>query len=373
MKRIKRTKKAPLIILTAGGTGGHVYPAEALANELSQRGYRLLLVTDSRGKNNYKGKLSEIPNVAVQAGALVGKSFFFKIKSLFKLAIGVFQAICIIVKKKPVCVVGFGGYASFPCCVAAILTGTDLVIHEQNSVMSRTNRLLSKYASLIVESFENTKYVPQNVKKILGGMPVRASIVEASSNGRPVLSKKDKMQILILGGSQGAKVFSDVIPEAIKLLDSSLQKRISIVQQCRADDLENLKQAYQGADCSIEISHFFNNMPELYSQSHLVISRAGASSVFEIAVMGIPALLVPLPTAADNHQMGNARWLEKLKVARVINQDEFLPESLSNILSDFLNHTEKLNDMIVDTKKFDISNAAKRFADAIEHDVLKKK
>ncbi len=372
MKRAKHIKKSPLIVLTAGGTGGHVYPAEALAEELAQRGYRLLLVTDNRGKNNYKGKLSEIPNVAVQAGALVGKSIWFKIKSLFKLAIGVVQAVFIIIKKKPVCVVGFGGYASFPMCVAAILTGTDLVIHEQNSVMSRTNRLLSKYASLIVLSFDNTKYLPQNVKNLVCGMPVRASIVEASSKGRPVLSKNDKMQILILGGSQGAKVFSDVIPEAIKKMDKKLQSRISIVQQCRADDLESLKKAYENALCQVEVSHFFNNMPELYAKSHLVISRAGASSVFEIAVMKIPALLVPLPTAADNHQMGNALWLEKLKLAQVIAQDDFLPETLSQILSDFLNHSEKLGEMSGNLKKSGIFDAAKNFADAIEQDVLQK-
>lgn len=373
MKRIKRKNKSPLIILTAGGTGGHVYPAEALAEELSARGYRLMLVTDSRGKDNYKGKLGQIPNKAVCAGSVVGKSFFFKIKSLFKLGIGVLQALAVILKEKPVCVVGFGGYASFPCCVAAILTGTDLVIHEQNSVMSRTNRFLSKYASLIVESFTNTKYVPQNVKKVLGGMPVRASIVEAAQTQRVALGKKDKMQILILGGSQGAKIFSDVVPLAIKQLSDNLQKRISIIQQCRADDLENLKQAYAELPCQTEVSHFFNNMPELYAKSHLVISRAGASSVFEIAVMGIPSLLVPLPTAADNHQMGNAQWLEKFKGTRIIPQDNFSSDVLSQILKDFLENPEKLGEMAANAKKVGISDAAKRFANAIEQEVLQKK
>ncbi len=139
MKKTKQKQK-PLIILTAGGTGGHVYPAEALAEELLARGYRLMLITDKRGKDNYKGKLGEIPNVAVLSGGVVGKSKLFKIKSLIKTALGIVQAVWILWRRKPLCVVGFGGYASFPACMAAILSGTKLVIHEQNSVMSRTNR-----------------------------------------------------------------------------------------------------------------------------------------------------------------------------------------------------------------------------------------
>ena len=153
MKRTKNKQK-PLIILTAGGTGGHVYPAEALAEELEARGYRLALITDARGKDNYKGKLGEISNIAVWSGGIVGKSKLFKLKSLFKTCIGIMQAGYVLIKDKPACVVGFGGYASFPASMAALLAGVDLVLHEQNSVMSRTNRFLSKYATLIAQSFK---------------------------------------------------------------------------------------------------------------------------------------------------------------------------------------------------------------------------
>lgn len=165
MKPTKKTaSEKPLIILTAGGTGGHVFPAESLAEELLRRGYRLALVTDSRGKDNYQGKLSEIPNYSVCSGALVGKSKLFKIKSLIKTCWGVVQAAYILFTRKPACVIGFGGYASFPCSMAAILLGIDLIIHEQNSVMSRTNRFLSKYAALIAQSFRNAKYTPPHTK-----------------------------------------------------------------------------------------------------------------------------------------------------------------------------------------------------------------
>ena len=376
MKRIKRKNKSPLIILTAGGTGGHVYPAEALAEELSQRGYRLMLVTDNRGKDNYKGKLGQIPNKAVWAGSVVGKSVFFKIKSFFKLGIGVLQALHIILKEKPVCVVGFGGYASFPCCVAAILTGTDLVIHEQNSVMSRTNRFLSKYATLIAQSFKKVKYAPQNVKTVLTGMPVRANIVEASTQGYSKLGAKDVMQVLVLGGSQGAKVFAEVVPAAVQALDKSEQQRLKIVQQCRQDDVDAIKQAYQNLPVQAVVSHFFDNMPELYSQSHVVISRAGASSVSEIAVVGVPSVLVPLPTAADDHQTGNAAWLADAKGAELIPQPAFTLEKLKKILQGFFAdaeqeiHPSRLEKMAQNAKKVGITDAASRLADAIEHDII---
>lgn len=379
MKRIKRKKTTPLVILTAGGTGGHVYPAESLADELSKRGYRLMLVTDNRGKDNYKGKLAEIPNKAVCAGSLVGKSVFFKIKSLFKLTFGVLQALFIILKEKPLCVVGFGGYASFPCCVAAILTGTDLVIHEQNSVMSRTNRFLSKYATLIAQSFKKVKYAPSNVKTILTGMPVRANIVEVAGKTYPKLGNKDVMQILVLGGSQGAKVFAEVVPAAVQALDRKWQGRLKIVQQCRKDDIDVITKAYQNLPVQACVSHFFDNMSELYSNSHLVISRAGASSVSEIAAVGVPSILVPLPTAADDHQTGNATWLADAKAAELIAQSVFTVEKLKQILQSFLIEAEKglepssLQKMAQNAKKLGITDAAQRLADAIEKDIINKK
>ena len=295
----KKKSKKPLIILTAGGTGGHVYPAEALAEELSRRGCRLMLVTDQRGLNNYHGTLG-------------------KIKSLFKTAIGVLQCMYLLLKERPACVVGFGGYASFPCSMAAILLGTDLIVHEQNSVMSRTNRFLGRYATAVAASFKKTKYAPAGRKTVQTGMPIRKAIAELYGRPYPKTGKTLPFNMLVLGGSQGAKVFAEVIPQAIKMLASKQQKRIRMTQQCRREDLDAVRAAYDGAKCTLELSHFFDNMPELYAQTHLIISRAGASSVSEIAAAGIPSILIPLPTAADDHQTSNAAEFKTNKGGIVI-------------------------------------------------------
>lgn len=374
---MKTTKKGsanqkPLIILTAGGTGGHVYPAESLADELLHRGYRVELITDKRGKDNYQGRLGEIPNHAVYAGALVGKSKLFKIKSLIKTMIGTMQAAYILFRKKPVCVVGFGGYASFPCSMGAILLGVNLVIHEQNSVMSRTNRFLSKYADLIAQSFKKVKYTPIGIKSILTGMPIRKAIAEIRDLPYPPLNQNDKFQIMIMGGSQGAKIFGDLMPEVLKNLPPEQQKKIRLFQQCRQADVENLQQTYKDSQAEITVSHFFNNMPELYAQTHLIISRAGASSVSEFAAIGLPSILVPLPIAADDHQTSNAKEIADAKAGIVIKQKDFTSAKLQELLNDLMKNHDKLQLMSDNAKQIGIINAAQRFADSIEQEIISK-
>lgn len=366
-------KQTPLVILTAGGTGGHVYPAEAVADELLRRGYRLMLVTDKRGQNNYKGRLGEIPNQAVWAGAIMGKSKWFKIQSLFKTGIGILQSIWIILKNRPVCVVGFGGYASFPCSMAALLLMNDLVIHEQNSVMSRTNRFLGRYATLIAASFKPTRFAPEGTKTVLTGMPIRQSISGLAQRSYNAPAAKGPFNLLVLGGSQGAKIFSSVVPEAIAKLDAGLQKQINLIQQCRKDDLPDLEKRYQDLSCQTCLNSFFNNMPKLYAQTHLIISRTGASSVFEIAAAGLPSVLVPLPTAADDHQTSNAAEFKRQKAGIVIDQKEFSADKLAAILADLMQNPAKLQDMAANTKKIAITDAAVRLAGQIEKKIIRRK
>ena len=357
----QKTEDKGLIILTAGGTGGHVYPAEALAEELSKRGYRLVLVTDSRGQNNYHGKLGEMPNYAVLSGALVGKSYLFKLKSLFKLALGTLQACIVLIKEKPLCVVGFGGYASFPCALAAILLRKKLIIHEQNSVMSRT--------TFVAQSFTKVKYAPSRVKNIVTGMPIRENI--AALHHKPYTVANDKFQLLVLGGSQGAKIFGSILPSALSSLPIEKRKRLKVYQQCRKEDVDDLKKDYQGSDIDITISHFFDNMADLYANSQLIISRAGASSVSEIAAAGLPSILVPLPTAADDHQSGNAAELEKNKAAIVVKQTDFTSLWLKDKLNDLMDNPQELESMSQAAKQIAITNAAERLANAIEDEVIK--
>lgn len=367
-----KSSQKPLIILTAGGTGGHVFPAESLAEELSSRGYELALVTDSRGKDNYHGKLGEIKNYSVLAGALVGKSKWFKIKSLLKTCIGILQAACILLKRKPVCVVGFGGYASFPCCMAAILLGIDLVIHEQNSVMSRTNRFLGKYATFIGQSFKVVKYTPTRTKKILTGMPIRQNISALNKRDYTSRNAQNKFQLLIIGGSQGAKIFSEIIPEALKKLSPEQQKQLCIFHQCRKEDIEALKASYKDCSAELTISNFFNNMAELYSQTSLIISRAGASSIAEITAAKLPSILVPLPIAADDHQTTNAEEISSAQAGIVLKQTDFTPDNLSALIQDLLVNDTKLSAMSEQASNLSIINASERLADALEKEIIAK-
>ncbi len=360
------TNKKPLIVLTAGGTGGHVYPADSLANELYKRGYRLALITDARGKNNYKGKLGEIPNYAVLAGALVGKSKLFKLKSLIKTTLGIIQALFFLLILRPKYVVGFGGYASFPCCCAAIILRKKLIIHEQNSVMSRTNRLLSKHAALIAKSFAHTKFMPANIKSVLTGMPIRQSIIEV--RGAPYPKTAKPFQILILGGSQGAKILSDVMPEVIKSFNKKEQKNFKIFQQCRKDDVPATQKAYQDCAADITVSAFYENMPELYQNSNLIVSRSGASSVYEILAVGRPSILVPFPAAADDHQTYNAKEVGDADAGIVIKQEDFTIENISRLIKELVDSPAKLAKLAANAKKAGITDAAARFADAIERE-----
>ena len=365
-----KNEQKPLIILTAGGTGGHVYPAEALAEELSERGYRLMLVTDKRGLNNYKGKLGEIKNYAVFAGAVMGKSYFFKLQSLCKTAIGILQCIRIILKNRPACVVGFGGYASFPCAMAALLLGTDLIIHEQNSVMSRTNRFLARYASLVAASFKNTKFAPDNGRTVVTGMPIRHNICELLGDERRQPPANGKFKILVLGGSQGAKVFSEVVPAAVAALPPKLQKRLVITAQCRKDEVEEITKKYKELPCRAEVAAFFDNMPERYRKNDLIISRSGASSVFEIAAAGIPSILVPLPNAADNHQTSNAAEFKRTKAGIVIAQSAFTAPKLAAFLAELMEDGEYLKKMGLAAKRLAVPDAAVRLANQLEKKVI---
>lgn len=363
----KRNKK--YVVLTAGGTGGHIYPAEALALELEHRGYEVVLFTDARGVKNYKGKLTEIKNRAICSGGVVGKSMFAKIVSLCKVGIGVLQAMFYLLFNRPNCVVGFGGYASFPTAFAAVILRIPLVVHEQNSVMSRTNRILARFAALVAQSFNNTLYIPKKTKTILSGMPVRENIVKLFE--KQYNYDDEKINIVVLGGSQGAKVFADTVPQAIGELDEQYRKKICVYQQCRKGDEDGIRKQYDDISCEAVVKSFFDNMSELYENATMIISRAGASSVYEIAAAGVPAVFVPLPTAADNHQYYNAKEFADIGSCLLINQSELEDKNvLKKALDDLLSNPKKLADMASLAKKTAIVDAAKRLADVLDKDCI---
>ena len=359
--------KKKLVVLTAGGTGGHVYPAEALACELENRGCRVMLFTDKRGLNNYKGKLGEIENKAICSGNVVGKSLKVKIQSLFKVGIGVLQAIYWLLRTRPVCVVGFGGYASFPTGLAAVILRVPLVLHEQNSVMSRTNRILVKFASVVAQSFRDVRNTPAGVKSVLSGMPVRKNIADLYSKPIRPRNVNGKMTMIVLGGSQGAKVFAEVVPDAIIKLDRSIQKNMKIYQQCRKGEEDEIKALYEGTDVELVVNSFFCEMEKLYDEADFIVSRSGASSVCEIAAVGLPSVLVPLPIAADNHQYYNAKEFADRSAGIVLDQKNFDAEALKNIIEDFYMNPQKLVKMSNEAKKIAIVDAAERLANVVEN------
>lgn len=354
------------IILAAGGTGGHIFPAESLAEELMRRGERVMLVTDKRFNKFKSGLLSTIERRTIRAGGS-GSGFAHKAMSAVNIIIGVLRARRILKRFKPVAVVGFGGYPSFPTVYAASSLGIRTVIHEQNSVLGRANRMLAGNVSLIATSFPETQMVDaQDQPKIrMTGNPVRASVQALSDIPYPQLQADGKLKILVTGGSQGAAVFSEVIPRAIERLPENLRSRLRIDQQCRESELMDAKARYAAIGVNVDLATFFVDLPARLAGCHLVIARSGASTLSEIAVAGRPAILVPLPTAMDNHQYFNANALEAAGGGWVMAQDGFTPEALAARLEAFLTAPETLMKAAENAKKIGARHAAKQLADLV--------
>ena len=351
------------IILAAGGTGGHIFPAEALAETLMGMGERIILVTDRRFANFTSGALSRIERETIRAGTVAGK-LHKKLFGIAELGLGVMQARKLLRTLKPKAVVGFGGYPSFPTVYAAYGLRIPTVIHEQNCVLGRANRLLAPRVDRIATSFPDLLMLADKDKPKLHltGNPVRASVRALAHIPYPSIPQDGQIHILVTGGSQGASVFSRIVPEAIAALPPESRSRIRIDQQCREADIEATKAAYLKMGVNADLATFFVDLPARLAASHLVIARSGASTVSELAVAGRPAILVPLPTAMDNHQYFNANALEEVGGGWVMTQDGFTPQSLSARLEAFLNAPATLTRAAENAKKLGNPDAAERLA-----------
>lgn len=357
----------PLIVLAAGGTGGHVFPAEALARELKGRGYRLALLTDSRG-DAYGGALGEIDTHRVRAGGIAGKGPIAKIKSVIKLALGTWQARGLLKEMKPSAVVGFGGYASIPTMMAASLAKMATVLHEQNAILGRANRLLADRARAIAVSFPESRGIPaRSQRKVTHtGMPVRSGVLAVRDTPYPSFTDSRPFNILVLGGSQGARILSDVIPEAMGQLTDALKKRIRITQQCRPEDLEQVRGTYKRLGIDAELEIFFNDVPERLAAAHLVISRSGASTVAELLAVGRPALLVPYRHAIDDHQSLNAHAVDEVGAGWLIPETDFTAESLASRLESMFGMPMILEKAAEAARKTGRPDATECLADLVE-------
>jgi len=331
-----------LIVLAAGGTGGHVFPAEALAEELKAQGHRIVFITDKRGFD-YKGILGSLERHTIRSGTL-GRGFMSKITAATDIFVGTFQARKLLRKLKPAAVVGFGGYPSFPTVYAASALGIPTIIHEQNSVLGRANRLLVKRVGAIATTFPGTRHIADEYasKTVLTGNPVRAAIRALHDIPYPELSHDGHIRILVTGGSQGASIFSQIVPAALAALPGALRSRIRIDQQCREADLEATRAAYAQINMSADLSSFFTDIPARLASTHLVIARAGASTIAELTAAGRPSILVPLPNAMDNHQYYNANALEESGGGWMMPQEGFTAAALSTRIEAFLSLPESL-------------------------------
>ncbi len=356
------------VVLAAGGTGGHIFPAEALAETLLARCEHVVLITDKRFANFQSGALSRIDKQTIHAGT-VGGSLVNKIRGAVVLCFGVMQAWRILCRLKPKLVVGFGGYPSFPTVFAATFMGIPTVIHEQNSVLGRANRLLVGRVDCIATSFPATQMLGEKDmhKVVMTGNPVRAAVRAIRGVPYSSLSEDGKMRILVTGGSQGAAIFSQVVPAAVAMLPAALRARVRIDQQCRQPEIDAAREAYRDLDVNADLSTFFVDIPARLAATHLVIARSGASTVSELAVSGRPAILVPLPTSMDNHQYYNADSFEQVGGGWIMAQEGFTPASLSARLEAFLTAPDVLQKAAQHALKLGTENAAEKLADVVLH------
>ena len=318
---------APLLLIAAGGTGGHMFPAQALAETALQKGWRVKLSTDARGAR-YTGAFPAATTIETQASATFARgNILAKLLVPFLIVVGVFSALSAMRRERPAVVVGFGGYPSIPALAAAWLLGLPRMLHEQNGVLGRVNQIFATRVDRVACGMWPTD-LPEGVAGEHVGNPVRAAILERE--GAPYIPPGDyPMSILVFGGSQGARILSDVVPAAIAQLDPAHLTHIRVSHQAREEDEARVSQFYASVGIEAEVQPFFYDMPERMAEAQLVISRAGASSVADISVIGRPSILVPLASAIRDEQTANARGLVDAGAAILIPESKLTPESLA--------------------------------------------
>ncbi|MEO1039696.1 MAG: undecaprenyldiphospho-muramoylpentapeptide beta-N-acetylglucosaminyltransferase [Pseudomonadota bacterium] len=328
-------------LIIAGGTGGHMFPARAAADALSERGWTVRLATDARGAHHAGGFPGGEP-ARVDAATPFVKNPIRMAGNLLKLARGVVQARALIRDFKPDVVAGFGGYVAYPGLWAARAAGVPYVLHEQNAVLGRVNRVFARSAFAVASGFERLDRLPADARHEVTGNPVREAIRAACGHAYAAPSADGPIELLVIGGSLGARILSEGVPEAVAALPEPLRNRMRVTQQTREESLQRARELYAAAGVEAVCEPFFEDIGALYAGAHLVIGRAGASSVAELAVTGRPSILIPLAIAMDDHQTGNAAALVDAGAADVIAEPDFAPQLLSARLETVLTDGEAL-------------------------------
>jgi UDP-N-acetylglucosamine--N-acetylmuramyl-(pentapeptide) pyrophosphoryl-undecaprenol N-acetylglucosamine transferase len=360
------TRAMPLVLLAAGGTGGHLFPAEALAERLAARGLRVALATDGRAAA-YAGHFPAENIFVIPSATPSRRSPPVAIKAAATLGRGIWRARALVRAIRPAVAVGFGGYPSVPPLLGASFNAIPTIIHEQNAVLGRANRFLAPRATAIATGFANVGGLNDGLrgKATQTGNPVRPAVLAAAATSFSPVPAGGPLRLVVTGGSQGARVMSDIVPPAIELLSADERGRLTIVQQARDEDLARVRETYTRLGVIAEVAPFFKDLPERMAQAHLVIGRAGASTVAELAVIGRPSILVPLPGALDQDQAANAATLGKIDAAKVIVQADFTPERLARELSEVLAQPERLTRAAEAAKSAGIPDSAERLADLV--------
>lgn len=356
-----------MIALATGGTGGHVFPAEALARDLGARGYRLVLITDQRG-TKFGGALDTIERHMISASAISGRGLLARIGAAASLFMGLLQARGLMRRLRPSAVVGFGGYPSVPTMMAAgRVKGVRTIIHEQNAVLGRANRLLAPRMDRIATSFERTDLMrdAEKPKTVWTGNPVRPEIAALSGRDWTGPKADGPFNLLIVGGSQGAQVFGTMVPDAIERLDPALRARLSVVQQAREGQLDAVRERYAALGVKAEVSSFFSDMPDRLLNCHLVICRAGASTIAELITAGRPAILIPYPHAIDDHQTQNAARLSDAGGGWMLPERDLTPETLASRLSDLMTGPATLNAAAAAARRIAMPDAARNLGNLV--------
>jgi UDP-N-acetylglucosamine--N-acetylmuramyl-(pentapeptide) pyrophosphoryl-undecaprenol N-acetylglucosamine transferase len=366
LAKIGSMNTAPLILLAAGGTGGHLFPAEALGVELIKRGFRVRLATDSRALR-YSGLFSRETIDVVPSETVRGRTPWALAYTGAMLAAGTAVSINLLRKLRPSAVVGFGGYPTLPPLLAARLLGTPGIIHEANAVLGRANRFLSSRVSAIATSLPGVldRDPALAPKTTTVGTPMRPAILAAAAVKFVSPDPTGPFRLLVLGGSQGARVMADIVPFAIERLEPSLWNRLILTQQVREEDMARVRAVYDRLKIKAELAPFFGDLPARLASNHLMVSRSGAGTVAELGAIGRPSILVPLPGSIDQDQFANAGVLAQANGALRIPQTDFTPDRLAAEISGFAAEPARLAAMAAGARTVGRLDAAERLADLV--------
>ncbi len=354
-----------VIVLCAGGTGGHLFPAQALAGELQRRGQTIVVMTDARFKN-YATAFPNSRIETVPSAAFSDRSILGLMASPFEIAGGIVMSLIKLARIRPAAVIGFGGYPSVPVMLAAIASGIPTAIVAPDALLGRANRLVMNRVKLIAANFPLVRFLPKDMSKVVyTGNPMRPEVIALA--GAPYEAPKagGPLKLLVFGGSQGARIFSELVPAALALLPQNLRARLDIVQQARAEDLDAAKAAYAKLGVKAELAPFFGDLPQRIAAAQLVIARSGAGTVSELALIGRPAILVPLPHALDDNQTPNADALANAGGGWRVRQAELTPQRLAVMLTAILAAPEDLAKHAAAARSIAKADGTQRFADAV--------